>query len=160
MKDVKMSDSHALNPPYFPREGLVTQTESSLIVAAAVIVREGLVLISRRPEGSRHAGFWEFPGGKLEPEETLEECIVREIREELDLLIDVEKKLMVVSHTYPEYHLNLHAFLCRVSTQEDGDALFRDCIWCPPQMVKYYRLLPPDRVIAGEVASLAPDNAM
>lgn len=71
-----------------------------LLVTAAIIYRSGKILITRRPPGSRHAGQWEFPGGKLLPGEDPEFGLQREIREELDLPIDVEEIFEVVYHRY------------------------------------------------------------
>ena len=58
-------------------------------VSAAIIIEDGKVLLARRAEGEKLAGYWEFPGGKREEDETIDECLVREIREELSLDIEV-----------------------------------------------------------------------
>ena len=84
-----------------------------LDVTAALIVRQGKILVARRPYGTRHAGWWEFPGGKQESGETLEACLAREIQEELSLTIDVVRPYARVEHDDGEIALTLHAFLCR-----------------------------------------------
>ena len=81
-------------------------------VVAALIVRDGRLLIARRPEGKHMAGRWEFPGGKLEKGESPEEAIEREIREELEIEVGIERYLMTVEYDYPAFHLSMDCFLC------------------------------------------------
>ena len=87
-----------------------------LVVAAALIDSDGRVLIARRPSGRKMAGLWEFPGGKVEQGETPESALIRELREELG--IDVTKNclapLTFASHPYPEFHLLMPLYVCRV----------------------------------------------
>ena len=71
-----------------------------LVVAAAVIEREGRILVTKRPEGVHLEGHWEFPGGKCAPGETLEQCILRELREELAVDAVVGSELLSTSHDY------------------------------------------------------------
>lgn len=90
-------------------------------VSGAVILRTNSdsgkkeIFATRRGYGD-YKGFWEFPGGKIEPGESPEECIVREIREELTAGISVIKKLGTVDYDYPKFHLTMHCFLCSVTT--------------------------------------------
>jgi mutator protein MutT len=81
-------------------------------VTAAVIWHQGKVLVTSRPPGSPYAGLWEFPGGKREQGETLEACLLREIKEELGIDIAIKRYFMRVDHTYPEFSITLHVFLC------------------------------------------------
>lgn len=83
-------------------------------VTAAVIRRNGRVLIAQRPHDGMLGGLWEFPGGKRETGESLEECLRREIREELRLEIEVGEPVAVVNHAYTHFRITLHAFECRV----------------------------------------------
>ena len=87
---------------------------NSIEVVAAVIFREGKVLCVQRAEHEREyiSLKWEFPGGKVEVSESLEEALVREIREELSVDIEVSEFLMTVEHTYPDFHLTMHVFRC------------------------------------------------
>ena len=80
-------------------------------VAAGLICREGRYLIARRKAGVHLAGFWEFPGGKREAGETLEECLQRELFEELNIHIDVPLPFQIIRHQYPEKTVELHFFL-------------------------------------------------
>jgi len=80
-------------------------------VAAAVIAAEGRVFATQRGYGPWKDG-WEFPGGKIEPGETQEQALVREIREELDAEISVGEKLAQVEYDYPEFHLSMGCYIC------------------------------------------------
>jgi A/G-specific adenine glycosylase len=82
-------------------------------VAAAVIRNKDRVLITQRPEKGLLGGLWEFPGGKREAGESLEECLRREIREELNIEIRVGKKFFQVRHAYTHFRITLHCFFCR-----------------------------------------------
>lgn len=85
----------------------------SIKVAAAIIEREGRILATQRGYGS-YKDWWEFPGGKLEPGESPEEALVREIREELDTEIEVGDLLTIVEYDYPEFHMTMSCFMCRM----------------------------------------------
>jgi len=90
-------------------------------VVAAVIFREGKVLCVQRAEHEKEyvSLKWEFPGGKVEVGERREEALVREIREELDVDIEVSQFLMTVEHTYPDFHLTMHVFTCSLPEGEE-----------------------------------------
>jgi A/G-specific adenine glycosylase len=83
-------------------------------VTAAVIHRNGRILIAQRPHDGMLGGLWEFPGGKCEPGEPLADCLRREIREELELEIEVGQSITSVKHAYSHFRITLHAFECRV----------------------------------------------
>jgi mutator protein MutT len=85
-----------------------------IVVTAAVIERDGAFLVTRRPHGVHLEGFWEFPGGKCEPGETLLSCLVREIEEELGSAVTVGAELFTVAHPYPERTVELHFFACEL----------------------------------------------
>jgi A/G-specific adenine glycosylase len=82
-------------------------------VTAGIIWRNGRLLITRRPPKGLLGGLWEFPGGKQEPGEELENCLKREIREELGIAIEVGTRLTSVEHAYTHFRITLHAFECR-----------------------------------------------
>lgn len=82
-------------------------------VTAAVIRNGKKILITQRPEKGLLGGLWEFPGGKKEPGESLEECLKREIREELNVEIRVGDHFMQVRHAYTHFRITLHCFFCR-----------------------------------------------
>ncbi len=86
-------------------------------VAAAIIIDDGRVLATQRGYGP-YEGWWEFPGGKVEPHEAPDQAVCREILEELDAQVEVERHFMHVSHDYPEFHLEMDCFLCRLVDEE------------------------------------------
>ncbi len=81
-------------------------------VAIGLIWKDGRLLIAQRPPEGLLGGLWEFPGGKRKPNETLEECVQREVREELGIAIDVKRHLTSVRHAYSHFRVMLHAFEC------------------------------------------------
>lgn len=90
-------------------------TRLVLVVAAALIDGAGRVLIAQRPEGKAMAGLWEFPGGKLEDGETPEAALVRELAEELGIVVLVEdlRPITFASHSYADFHLLMPLYACR-----------------------------------------------
>lgn len=86
-----------------------------LVVAAALFDAEGRILLAQRPEGKQLAGLWEFPGGKLEPRETPEAALVRELAEELSITVNETslEPLTFASFTYPAFHLLMPLYGCR-----------------------------------------------
>ena len=116
-------------------------------VAAGLICRDGRYLIARRKSGVHLAGFWEFPGGKREAGETLEECLQRELFEELNIRIDVPLPFQIIRHQYPEKTVELHFFICRI---ESGDARAIDCEeirWVWPHALDAFEFPPADRPV-------------
>ena len=81
---------------------------SIVVVIAAVVEREGCLLVSRRLEGTHLAGYWEFPGGKCEPDEAHEACLARELVEELGVHATIGDEILVTEHAYPERTVRLH----------------------------------------------------
>ena len=88
--------------------------DTSLIpVCCAIIEYEGKVLIAQRHARTSNANHWEFPGGKQEQNETAEECLIREIREELSVEIQIKEQLKPVIHHYPDKSIELIPFICK-----------------------------------------------
>lgn len=83
-------------------------------VVAAIIKRGNEVLATQRGYGDYKDG-WEFPGGKIEPGETAEQALVREIREELDVTVRIERHVVDVSYDYSQFHLEMSCFLCSIA---------------------------------------------
>ena len=96
-------------------------------VAAGLIFRNGRLLIAQRPQGSHLEGLWEFPGGKREPGETFKDCLVRELSEELGVVVKVGALLESVQHDYPGKSVRIEFFSCELSQGEprsvEGQAL-------------------------------------
>lgn len=101
-----------------------------IIVAAAVIEREGAFLLTRRAEGAHLAGTWEFPGGKQESGESLEDALVRELREELGCGSSVGARLLTTQHAYPEVVVELHFFVVTL-TEPPVPQLGQEMRWVP-----------------------------
>jgi len=91
---------------------LVPQT--AVEVSAALIFRERKILITRRHADAYLGGLWEFPGGKREPGETFEQCLIRELREELGVESSVGELFEQITHEYPEKTVHLRFFICRL----------------------------------------------
>lgn len=125
----------------------MTETKKLLLVAAVALVdADGRVLIAQRPQGKSLAGLWEFPGGKVEPGETPEQAVIRELAEELG----VETKaaclapLTFASHAYETFHLLMPLFVCRrfwgTPEPKEGQTLK----WVRPKSLRDYPMPPAD----------------
>jgi mutator protein MutT len=88
---------------------------NSIVVTAAVIEREGRVLVTRRLPDTHLAGHWEFPGGKCQPGESLAACMIRELKEELDVDAIVGEEVLATTHEYPERRVELHFLRCEIA---------------------------------------------
>ena len=95
-------------------------TPPHIVVTAAVVRRGDRFLVTRRLRGVHLEGFWEFPGGKCEPAETLAQCLAREILEELGTEVRIEKELLAVTHAYPERTVELHFFACTLDNEPEA----------------------------------------
>ena len=122
------------------------EPEKFIEVCAAVIRHGSRVLLARRPPGSHLAGLWEFPGGKVHDDESLPDCIRREIREELDRDIAVNDHVATVEHQYPEKNIRLHFFDCTlVEGEEDCPGAEWEYGWFEPDEIPRLDLAPADR---------------
>ncbi len=109
-------------------------------VTAAVIRRNGRILIAQRPFGGRLGGLWEFPGGKVEQNETLARCLRREIKEELGFRIKVGKFITSIDHAYTHFKITLHAFECTVVSGQPRKLGVEDFKWVRMSELKQVRL--------------------
>lgn len=101
-----------------------------IIVTAAVIRRGDAFLVTRRQAGVHLEGYWEFPGGKCDAGESLEDCLAREIREELDVEVRVGTELLSCAHDYPERVVELHFFACEMAGKPSAK-LGQEMRWVP-----------------------------
>ena len=112
-------------------------------VVAAIIVQEKKVFATQRGYGEFKDG-WEFPGGKIEPGESPEEALVREIREELDVDIKVGRLLETVEYDYPRFHLIMHCFICELLSEEIILKEHEDAKWLAEDELDSVDWLPAD----------------
>ncbi len=106
-----------------------THEESELEVAAGLIFRDGQLLVAQRRLEDHLGGLWEFPGGKRMNHETFEECLRRELKEELDVEVEVGELLETVRHAYPEKQVLLKFFRCRLMRGEPQPVGCHDVAW-------------------------------
>jgi 8-oxo-dGTP diphosphatase len=117
-----------------------------LVAACALVDSDGRILLAQRPEGKTLAGLWEFPGGKVEPGETPEDCLVRELQEELGIKTKVAclAPLTFASHTYETFHLLMPLYICRryegIARGQEGQVLR----WVKPQHLRDFPMPPAD----------------
>ncbi|MFO7625571.1 MAG: A/G-specific adenine glycosylase [Anaerolineales bacterium] len=121
-------------------------------VAAAVIQRNGHVLITRRPEKGLLGGMWEFPGGKLQENEDLIACLRREIQEELGVGVRVTDPLGVYRHAYTHFRVTLHAFRCSLEEGEPRPIEASDLRWVAPSDLQGFPMGKIDRQIAQDIS--------
>jgi 8-oxo-dGTP diphosphatase len=127
-----------------------------LVVAVALVDTDGRVLLAQRPAGKSMAGLWEFPGGKVQPGETPEAALIRELKEELD--IDVTEAclapLTFASHRYERFHLLMPLYVCRrwngIVTPREGQAL----AWVRAQKLDRYEMPPADKPLIAALRDL------
>jgi len=126
-------------------------------VTAGLVWNNGKILITRRPEGSHLAGYWEFPGGKQEPGESLEACLEREFREELAMDVKAVKRLLQIDHDYVSKSITLHLFQCDW-LEGTPRALGCDEIrWVKPEELADFQLPPPDLQVLPFIQNLIRD---
>ena len=115
----------------------------TILVSAAVVERAGRFLVTRRPDGVHLEGYWEFPGGKCEPGETLEASLLRELREELAVNAVIGTEILATSHTYPDRRVELHFFHVTLSG-EPVPQLGQEMRWVPREQLANFKLPPAD----------------
>lgn len=124
-------------------------------VTAAVICRAGSLLITQRPADGLLGGLWEFPGGKVQPDEQLAECLKREILEELGSEIEVGKSIGTYRHAYTHFRVTLHAFLCRLYNSDQPQPIqVQDLRWVHPDELAAFPMGKIDRQIAIDLQAL------
>ncbi|MEX1017985.1 MAG: 8-oxo-dGTP diphosphatase MutT [Phycisphaeraceae bacterium] len=115
-------------------------------VAVGVLAERGpagwRVLIARRPQAGVLGGYWEFPGGKREADETLKQCLVREFEEELALTVRITETLAQIEHTYDHGVIRLHAYLCEHVEGEPQALAVTEFRWVDVEALATYRFPP------------------
>jgi A/G-specific adenine glycosylase len=121
------------------------------LVTAAILQRDGKVLIARRPENGLLGGLWEFPGGKLEEGEDLPACLRREIDEELGVKIEVGEEFGVYRHAYTHFRVTLHAFYSTLTEGEPRAIQPSDLVWVGIDQLAEYPMGKIDRQISKDL---------
>jgi len=127
-----------------------------LVAACALVDPDGRVLLAQRPQGKPMAGLWEFPGGKVETGERPEETLIRELEEELGIVVKEAclAPLTFASHTYPDFHLLMPLYVCRVW---DGTVTAKErqgLAWVRPNRLRDYPMPPADVPLVAHLTTL------
>ena len=131
-------------------------SEIVLVAACALIDADGRVLIAERPAGKEMAGLWEFPGGKVEDGERPEETLIRELKEELGIVVSEPclAPLTFASHAYPNFHLLMPLYVCRrwegTVTPQEGQQV----AWVKPNRLRDYKMPPADEPLIAHLMAL------
>jgi len=127
-----------------------------LVAACALIDADGRVLIAQRPAGKPMAGLWEFPGGKVEDGEAPEQSLIRELKEELGIVVNEAclAPLTFASHAYADFHLLMPLYVCRrwegLVTASEGQKL----AWVKPNRLRDYAMPPADVPLISHLTAL------
>jgi 8-oxo-dGTP diphosphatase len=126
------------------------------VAACALIDPDGRVLLAQRPEGKPMAGLWEFPGGKIEADESPEQSLIRELEEELGIAVKEAclAPLTFASHGYPDFHLLMPLYVCR---RWEGSVAAREgqrLAWVRPNKLREYPMPPADVPLIAHLTAL------
>lgn len=129
-----------------------------LVVAAALVDAEGRVLVAQRPQGKSLAGMWEFPGGKIEPGESPEAALVRELEEELDVKVRIEdlEPAAFASHAYESMHLLMPLYLVRRWEGAPRAVEAAGLVWAAPAELPNFVMPPADEPLVRQLIAMAP----
>ena len=131
-------------------------TQTVFVAACALVDADGRVLLAQRPQGKPMGGLWEFPGGKIEHGERPEETLIRELKEELGIVVREEclAPLTFASHAYPDFHLLMPLYVCRrwdgTVTATEGQQL----AWVKPNRLRNYEMPPADVPLVSHLMTL------
>jgi 8-oxo-dGTP diphosphatase len=136
--------------------GSAVSVKLVLVAACALIDADGRVLLTERPAGKAMAGLWEFPGGKVETGERPEQTLIRELEEELGIVVQEPclAPLAFASHAYPDFHLLMPLYVCRrwngIVTPREGQRL----AWVRPNRLRDYKMPPADEPLVAHLKTL------
>ena len=119
-------------------------------VVAAIIQRDGAYFATQRGYGE-FEGMWEFPGGKIEPDEGCEVALKREIQEELGVDITIEELLCTTEYDYPSFHLTMHCYLCSVASGEIELREHKSSCWLTAERLDSVEWLPADKEVIDKL---------
>jgi 8-oxo-dGTP diphosphatase len=122
-------------------------------VVAAVIKHDNRIFITRRGYGD-FIDMWEFPGGKIEVGESREEALIREIKEELELDINISDFLTTIDYDYPNFHLIMHCFICQISGGQLNLNVHNDAKWITFDELDNQKWIPADVLVIDALKSM------
>ena len=122
-------------------------------VVAAIIYKDEAYFATQRGYGE-FEGMWEFPGGKIEPDESREVALKREIQEELGLDIIIENLLCTTEYDYPSFHLTMHCYLCNIASGEIELREHKSARWLRPEELGSVEWLPADKDVISRLNNL------
>ncbi|MEE0776000.1 MAG: 8-oxo-dGTP diphosphatase MutT [Bacillota bacterium] len=124
----------------------------SIRVSAAILERDGKILICRRQKGGSCGDLWEFPGGKIELGETPEECLIRECREELGVDIQITGTFGQAHHCYPDVDVTLYFYRGGILQGEPRRTVHQEMAWVVPTELKRYDFCPADEEVIANLS--------
>ena len=122
-------------------------------VVAAILHRDGAYFATQRGYGE-FEGMWEFPGGKIEPGESRDVALKREIQEELGVDIAIENLLCTTEYDYPSFHLTMHCYLCSIASGEIELREHKSALWLTSDKLEDVAWLPADKEVIDKLKSL------
>ena len=126
------------------------------VAACALVDADGRVLLAQRPEGKPMAGLWEFPGGKVEADERPEQTLIRELKEELGIVVSEPclAPLTFASHAYPDFHLLMPLYVCRRWEGMVRPLEAQQVVWVKPNRLRDYKMPPADEPLIAHLMAL------
>ena len=127
-----------------------------LVAACALVDADGRVLVAQRPAGRPMAGLWEFPGGKVEAGEAPEQSLIRELKEELGIVVNEAclAPLTFASHAYPDFHLLMPLYVCRRWEGQVAASEGQKLAWVKPNRLRDYAMPPADVPLISHLMAL------
>ena len=133
-------------------DSITMNERKHIVVVAAIIVRDGRIFATQRGYGD-WKDWWEFPGGKVEPGESPEDALKREIREELATEIEVDELLTTVEYDYPKFHLMMHCYLCTIISGDLSLLEHEDARWLAIDELDSVKWLPADKDVIEKLST-------
>ena len=133
-------------------DSITMNERKHIVVVAAIIVRDGRIFATQRGYGE-WKDWWEFPGGKIEPGESTEDALKREIREELATEIEVDELLTTVEYDYPKFHLTMHCYLCTIISGDLSLLEHEDARWLAIDELDSVKWLPADKDVIEKLST-------
>ena len=148
------------SPEKYPVKKMKKRVPHKVVGAGVVVRRDGRILIAQRRETSMLGGLWEFPGGTREAGETMPECIARELKEEMDIEVEVGPLLTVVHHAYSHFTIDLHAHWARIARGRPRTIHCADYAWVTEREMKKYPFSRADLHIIDALKNCRRDRKM